>query len=292
MQQNYATFAPLDSLSVICFDGADAGAFLQGQLSADIAALPPQHWLRAAYCSPKGRALATMLLARRGEDQFAAFVRADIAESLASSLSRFVLRAKVKISRPSCMVEACVSDQAAASDNGQAREEDGALWVEEGGGACLRVRFVDSDSQSHSDSSSADAKWQRMQILRGIAWIDSATADKFVPQYFNWDLIGGINFQKGCYVGQEIIARLHYLGNVKRRGYVVRGEGAPPAAGDKVGEVEVINAVCDNDSFVAFVSAPRDLGEELQWQDRTVQLSLPPYGLPSAEEDKKPRPKV
>ncbi|MGI9296481.1 MAG: YgfZ/GcvT domain-containing protein [Gammaproteobacteria bacterium] len=276
-------------LAAACFDGADAAAFLHGQFSADIAALPPARWRRAAYCSPKGRALATMIVARR-DGGFVVLLPASLADSVAAGLSRFVLRAKVKISRPPCAVDARVSaaDFVVAADGGGViEEEDGALEIDEGGGARLRLRF---DSAAAADGD--DAAWRRMQILRGVPWIDSATSGRFVPQYFNWDLLGGVSFQKGCYVGQEIIARLHYLGNVRRRGYILRGGGPPPAAGEKIGAAEVINAAPDGDGFAAFVVAPRDFGDAPQDEKPAAELAEPPYGLPSAAEEQKPKPKV
>lgn len=271
-------------LAVACFDGADAATFLHGQLSADIAEMPPGKWRRAAYCSPKGRALATMIVARRAEG-FVVLLPASLADSVAAALSRFVLRAKVKISRPPCAISARVSgeDFAVSEDGGEAAEENGGMEIDEGGGAFLRLRF-DSESEAAAGDDSA---WRRMQILRGVPWIDSAVSGQFVPQYFNWDLLGGVSFRKGCYVGQEIIARLHYLGNVKKRGYILRGDGPPPAAGAKIGAAEVINAESDGGGFAAFVVAPRDFAESPE--NRTTE---PPYGLPSAADDQKPKPKV
>ena len=289
MAENHSTFAANGYLAVASFDGAEAGAFLQGQLSADIAGLQPGRWRRAAYCSPKGRALATMIVARRGEG-FVALLPASLADSVAAALSRFVLRAKVKISRPPCAIDARVSDAAFAvsAEGGAAHEEDGALHIDEGGGAILRARF-DSEPAAEDD----DSAWRRMQILRGAPWIDAATSGRLVPQYFNWDILGGVSFQKGCYVGQEVVARLHYLGNVKRRGYILRGDGALPAAGETIGAAEVVNAASDGGGgFLAFVVAPRAAGGELQWENRTARLTEPPYGLPTAEEDKKTKPKV
>lgn len=288
MNENNNTFQPVGYLAAVSFDGADAANFLQGQLSADIVALPPGRWRRAAYCSPKGRALATMLVVRRG-DGFIVLLAASLADSFIAGLSRFVMRAKVKITRPSCAIDARIADDAfVVPDGGEAREEDGALSIDEGGGACLRLRF------DVAAAAGDDLAWRRMQILRGVPWIDSATSGQLVPQYFNWDLLGGVSFQKGCYVGQEIIARLHYLGNVKRRGYILRGTGAPPAAAEKIGAAEVINAAPADGGFVAFVIVPRESGSAAQ-ENRPAELAElaePPYGLPSAAAEKKPKPKV
>lgn len=311
------TFFPVAYLSALSFSGADAAQFLQGQLSADAEGLAAGEWLRAAYCSPKGRALATMMLARY-DGGFAALLPADCADDVAGRLARFVLRAKVKIRRlPDAVFARLAPDSSPLHFSGGAvRHENGALIFDEGGGACLRL-LLDSDAdgenggagenrgagenqlagenQTSDENQTATAgengdgaAWRLEQIRRGIPWVGAVTGDMFVPQYFNWDLLGGINFQKGCYVGQEIIARLHYLGNVKRRGYALFGAGAPPAEGAKIGGAEyscqIINAVAAENGFAAFVSAPRPPGGEmeLRWENRAARLAEPPYGLPPA----------
>ena len=291
MNDNPNTFFPLAGVSVVSFEGADTVSFLQGQLSADVAQLPADEWRRAAYCSPKGRALATMFLLRRG-DGVVALMSSDLAEQTAAALKRFVLRAKVNITLPECAVEySPAHDDSSPStvESGAVKEEGESLLIDEGGGMFLRVCF-NSPPQPAEDGG---ATWRRMQIQRGVPWINTSNTGMFIPQYFNWELLGGINFQKGCYVGQEIIARLHYLGNIKRRGYVISGAGSPPAAGVKIGSAETVNAEADDsDGFVAFVSAPRDIGESVEWEGRTINIKEPSYGLPTAEEDNKPRPKV
>ena len=282
------------------FDGAEAAAFLQGQLSADAPGLADGEWRRAAYCSPKGRALATMILARYG-DGFVAVLPADSADALAARLARFVLRAKVKIQKLSGGIGVCMAPDSSPPQffGGAVRREDNALVFDEGGGVCLRLRAgaESGEDSGEDDGEDGGAAWRREQILRGIPWIGAATGDIFVPQYFNWELLGGVNFEKGCYVGQEIIARLHYLGNIKRRGYILRGAGAPPVAGEKIGDADfscqVINAAADGGGFAAFVSAPRaENGKELRRESGMARLEEPPYGLPSAAEDQKPKPKI
>ncbi len=284
MNENNNTFTPAGYLSAVFFCGTDAAAFLQGQLSADVAGMSPGCWRRAAYCSPKGRALATMIIVRRTEDEFVALLPESVAGFVVDRLSRFILRAKVRILRPPCAIEARVSDNhdSGLLRGGDVREEDGALYVDEGGGAILRVR-LESAAVAGDDSA-----WRLMQIMRGVPWIDAAVSDRLVPQYFNFDLLGGVDFRKGCYVGQEIVARLHYLGNVRRRGYILRGGGEIPA--DTA--TEIVNAVAARDGFFAFVVASRETEKNMRGEDGERELREPPYGLPTAEEDQKPKPKV
>lgn len=284
-----AEFIPLNCLAALRFAGADVASFLQGQLSADMENMPQDEWRRAAYCTPQGRIVATMSLARL-DDGVVAFLPASAADAVATRLSRFVLRAKVVISRissPVCVAGAEEADEKfndATSDR-KARREGDFLFLDEGGSCSLRVD-LSSKEAGESDlgnvSDKASAAWRRLQILRGVPWIGGETAEKFIPQHVNWDLLGGVDFKKGCYVGQEIIARLYYLGNVKRRGWIMSGEGAPPAPGSKIEEADVVDAVPNGGRFSAFVSAPRGVAD----------LMPPPYPLPSAEEDKKSRPKL
>ncbi|MBE8157985.1 MAG: folate-binding protein YgfZ [Betaproteobacteria bacterium] len=299
---NNTAFFPVDGLVAAAFLGADAAAFLQGQLTADAQQLPENEWRRAAYCSPKGRALATMLLARRG-DGFAAVLPADCATDIAARLARFVMRAKVQIQILPEKISARIAPDSSPPNffGGAVRREDGALIFDEGGGVCLRLAGADGDNGGAENGGGGGenngAAWRREQIVRGVPWIGAAAGDIFVPQYFNWELLGGVDFGKGCYVGQEIIARLHYLGNIKRRGYILRGGGAPPAAGEKIGgadfSCQVINAAPDGGGFLALVSAPRaENGKEILWENRAARLEEPPYGLPSAAADQKPKPKV
>lgn len=197
-------------------------------MSADVAGLTIGEWARAAYCTRQGRVLASMVLCRADADNFVAAVRDDIADDLITRLSRFVLRAKVAMRR----------------ENGKVVFADGNGFLAEGDD--LIIRAEDNTSGGDGDD------WQRAEVLRGIPWIGKDTQEMFLPQFINLDLLGGINFKKGCYVGQEVIARLHYLGAVKRRAMIVKGAGMPPPEGTKLLDEkgatlgEVINAVNDN----------------------------------------------
>ena len=187
----------ITTIARIIFDGKDAAAFLQGQLSADVAGLANGKQTRAAYCNRQGRVVASMILYRTFEEQFVAVVCADVADELMMRLSRFILRAKV------------------------------VMRIEDGGG------LTDNANSNN---------WQRAEIVRGIPWIGKATMEMFLPQFINLDLLGGVSFRKGCYVGQEVIARLHYLGAVKRRAMIIRGSGKTPPLMVQIDNNSAINA--------------------------------------------------
>ena len=229
----------ITTIARIIFDGKDAAAFLQGQLSADVAGLANGKQTRAAYCNRQGRVVASMILYRTFEEQFVAVVCADVADELMMRLSRFILRAKV------------------------------VMRIEDGGG------LTDNANSNN---------WQRAEIVRGIPWIGKATMEMFLPQFINLDLLGGVSFRKGCYVGQEVIARLHYLGAVKRRAMIIRGSGKTPPEGAKITTAdgancgEVINAAEDGDGFVALAALViAKTAGEVFYDGKALTITRPDY---------------
>ena len=274
MTHQFTTFAPIADLRALLFVGDDAGSFLQGQLTAEIAALPLHRWVRTAYCSRQGRIMTCMLVGR-GTAGYAALLPAAAADDTIAQLAKFILRAKVKITALE-VVEGRRTADLAASDkgSGDVQEEEGALIFSDG--AWQLKALLDGTATVADDVS---AVWRREQIMRGAPWAGGATSGMFIPQHINLELWGGVNFKKGCYVGQEVIARLHYLGKIKRRGYIVSGRGVPPAAGQKIGEgIEVVNAAPnDADGFVCFASLPCAAATVPQtWQGEPLVISPPP----------------
>ena len=250
------------TLARVVFEGADAASFLQGQLSADTAALPNGKWTRAAYCSRQGRVLASVVLCRAADDCYVAAVCADIADDLIARLSRFVLRAKVNMHRDDGGVAFACGD-----DGVFERDGDGELVV--------------YDSADVGDGS---GDWQQWEIARGVPWVGKATQEMFLPQFINLDLLGGVDFKKGCYVGQEVVARLHYRGSVKRRAMVVSGGGAPPAEGAKITDGgdgnagEIINAAANGGGFTALAAVIlAKEGDALVCDGKALTVSRPAY---------------
>lgn len=240
-------FADDCAQGVLAFDGADAAAFLHGQLSTDVAAMGAGEAAWSSYNSPKGRMLGTLLLWRAGPDAFRAFVAADLVEPLRRRLSLFVLRAKVAVADQSpdgrrfgvagpgaadAVRAALGLPEAPAPGHGFAA--GGTLVVATPDGRCLlhvpagEADAVEAQLAAHARRVSAD-EWALLGIRAGIPEITLATQDLFVPQSANWDLIGGVNFRKGCYPGQEIVARMQYLGRLKERLHAFHVDGPPPA---------------------------------------------------------------
>jgi folate-binding protein YgfZ len=237
-------------LGLLSFAGPDAESFLQGQLSNDIQALAPGALQLSSYNSPKGRMLATLVVWRDGADSFCALVAADIAEALRKRLGMFVLRAKVVVADLTSAHSLIGLGGAGARDavgaafgtapdaghvviGGEATSialPDGRIVVVAGQAVAesLRTRLAHEATEVPPDT------WRWLGIRAGVPMICAATQDLFVPQTVNWDVLDGINFHKGCYTGQEIIARTQYLGRLKERMHLFHADAAPPPPGTRI----------------------------------------------------------
>jgi folate-binding protein YgfZ len=197
-------------------------------LSVDAQGLRLRESTFGAYCSSKGRMLASFLL-WRDETGFLAAVSRDLAEATQKQLSKFVLRSKVKIldASDSIVLAGAVgpnSERALSAAPGTSlRLRDGrllhALSAEAAPGILRGIALTDA------------ARWRWLDIRAGLPWITAATRDQLIPQMANLELIGGVSFDKGCYTGQEIVARTQHLGAVKRRTFLAN-VGAPARPGD------------------------------------------------------------
>jgi folate-binding protein YgfZ len=243
--------ADLSHNALLAVTGDDATRFLHGQFTNDVENLPPGAAQWNGWCSAKGRLLATFLLWRRGDDDYLLMLPAEIAPTVARKLSMYVLRSKVKITDVSAgLVRIGFAGKSAslivARELGHA--PDAMRTVEKDGAACIALdaeRFVLLTPESsapalwerlalHARAAGRDA-WEWKGIQAGIPTIFAATQDAFVPQMANFELVGGVSFKKGCYPGQEIVARTQYRGILKKRMAVAHVDGeARPSAGDDV----------------------------------------------------------
>ncbi|MBL8353159.1 MAG: folate-binding protein YgfZ [Burkholderiaceae bacterium] len=208
--------------------GADAASFLHGQLTQDVSALGPHEARLAGYCSAKGRLLASFVLWRDDAETIALACSADLLAPTLKRLAMFVLRAKCKLSDASSEVALYGLAGAEASawlgDGAPAR-----TWAALPAGPGRAIRLPDAAGQARYllalpvdapppalPALSAD-DWRWLEVQSGVVRIAAATVEQFVPQMVNLELVGGVNFQKGCYPGQEVVARSQYRGTVKRR---------------------------------------------------------------------------
>lgn len=239
-----ALVCPLLDWTALSVTGADAASFLHGQFTNEVAGLAVDAVHYNGYCSPKGRMLATFPLARTGATEFLLVVPADIAPALISRLRMFVLRAKVTITSLA-ESHACIGIAGAAHSAPPGRalhQEEGitVLGLPDGRSMAVSAQSrVEAcwESVARSATPAGSPAWDWLSISAGIPVITVPTQDKFVPQMLNWELVGGVSFQKGCYPGQEIVARMQYLGKLKERLYRahIRAPDAPTAAGATAG---------------------------------------------------------
>jgi tRNA-modifying protein YgfZ len=204
--------ARLSRYGLAAVSGEDARDFLHAQLTNDIKHLPPDRAALAGWCSAKGRLLASFLVIPAPQGFLLQLAR-DLAPAVVKRLSMFVLRSKVKIADAS----------AAWAQFGLWNADVAAPDVKwEGDVGTVRVgerRFLElrPASEAAPAPTASEAAWTLQEIRAGRPLITAATQDQFVPQMVNFEALGGIDFQKGCYPGQEIVARAQYRGQVKRR---------------------------------------------------------------------------
>jgi folate-binding protein YgfZ len=233
----------LDDWGVIRASGADAAKFLQGQLSNDVVGLPGDRVRLAGFCSAKGRLQASFVVWHEAAgDGFLLACSASLLASTLKRLSMFVLRARCRLSDASGEVALWgVAGDAAATLSGAApweRHEHGALTSIRLPDAaatprCLVAAPAGVDLGLSAGGSLLLATWRWLEVQSGIVTIEAATVDRFVPQMVNYELVGGVDFQKGCYPGQEVVARSQYRGTTKRRTFLFDCD-APMRAGQDV----------------------------------------------------------
>jgi folate-binding protein YgfZ len=251
-----AGWLPLPDLGLICARGDDAASFLHGQLTQDTLHLPAQQWRLAGYCSAKGRLLASFWLWRDAGSEPALWLAcsADLLPATLKRLQMFVLRAKCKLSDASgthrlvglagAAAAVALGDAAVAAPGSALPFADGTLlrladaavsgvavprWVWAGpadAAEALAQRLAGLPALPR-------AEWLGLEAASGTARVVEATREQFVPQMVNLELVGGVNFQKGCYPGQEVVARSQYRGTLKRRAQVVHA-AVPLAPGQEV----------------------------------------------------------
>ena len=241
--------ADLSQLGVIAFRGDDTATFLQGQLTNDVRALHADSAQWNGYCSPKGRLLGNFLMWRQDED-YCLQLSGDIAVGVLKRLSMFIMRAKVQARDASDetvrLVVAGKQAQAAVAAAMGAIPETAMHTLTGDAGQVIRVgddKFVLSlvperavavwQILRESATPVGAPVWDWLRLNAGIPMIVAATQEQFVPQMVNLEAIGGVNFQKGCYPGQEIVARSQYLGKLKRRMFLAHVD-AEAAAGDSL----------------------------------------------------------
>ena len=234
----------LSGLSCLAISGADSTSFLQGQLTNNVDDLSEDQGQLTSYCTPKGRMLAIMYLIRL-HDSYLMILPEEIVDSVINRLSMFILRADVAITltTDTSLVGACgLGTHELASLIGQDVPDQDFRLTNSNNNICIKIPATTDrylyigtalklgDSKVYSGS-----YWTWLDIISGIPSLTTATQEAFVPQMANMEIIDGVSFNKGCYPGQEVVARLHYLGNANRRMFRIECEDDQTlAAGDDI----------------------------------------------------------
>lgn len=249
----HGVLADLSHLSLLKLSGEEAVSFLQGQVTNDVKQLNGSNSQYSGYCTPKGRLIA-LFLAYRYEDNLYLQLDRRLAEAITKRLRMYVLRSKVVIEDISdSTVRVGVSGKNAEAGLGSLfptlpaaphelmSNENGVLIRLPGSVPRFELITDAAHAQSVWEQLRQQLKpvgrnaWEWLEIQAGIPDIQPGTQEEFVPQMVNLDALGGINFKKGCYTGQEIVARTHYLGKVKRRTQLAHLSGQnQPQPGDDV----------------------------------------------------------
>jgi hypothetical protein len=244
---------PLTHLAVTRFSGDDAIAFLHGQLTCDVTGREPDTASLGAYCTPKGRMLATFI-ALRGRGAVELVSARGVANALAKRLRMFVLRSKVLVEEqadsvallglvgPTAAAPAAVALGETLPSRDWEVGRTGDVTVTRLPGDRLLLVAPGATAEKLWDDLVAAGMhpaptptWERLDIALGIPWVVAATQEQFIPQMTNLELVGGVSFDKGCYPGQEVVARTHYRGEVKRRLRLARVEAeSAPVPGDEL----------------------------------------------------------
>ena len=231
----------LPHMGVIRVAGADAASFLQGQLTQDIVLLGDDGARLAAYCNAKGRMQASFIVIKRSAEEVLLLCARDSVAPMVKRLSMFVLRAKAKLSDATAeyrMIGLCGSVVEALKPAAApwSRRDIGAasvVFLYPGAGVSRACWLAPLDAPAPSEPELPLAYWHWLSVRSGIAMVGAATFEAFVPQMLNYESVGGVSFKKGCYPGQEVVARSQFRGSIKRRAYLVHADG-PLATGQEV----------------------------------------------------------
>ena len=242
----------LTDLGVISAVGGEAGIFLQGQLTQDILGMNHTDARLAAFCNPKGRMQASFVVFRRNLDEILLLCSRDLVAVTVKRLSMFVMRAKVKINDVSdtfALYGAAGSTVQflaghSASPWSKVDVADTSIVVLYPGAGTQRAIWCGpADSPAPAGELLEMETWKWLEVQSGIAMVTQPIFEAFVPQMLNYESVDGVNFKKGCYPGQEIVARSQFRGTLKRRAYLVHAD-AVLAVGQDVFHLQDTDQPC------------------------------------------------
>src|SRR5574343_1389684 len=218
---------PLSHLAILDVTGEDAQTFLQSQVPSDIRLLSPEKAQISGWCTAKGRLLTTFVIWPR-DAGYRLVLATDVRDSIAKRLKMYVLRLKVQISVSDDQVYGLLNPATSlgaltfSGEDWQVTTADALSAVRLDATRCLLTGPTAAlTAVAGATAQGTPADWLRADVSQGFPLITQATSEHYVPQMVNLDKLGGVSFKKGCYPGQEIVARTHYLGKIKRHLYRV-----------------------------------------------------------------------
>ena len=289
------SYAVLEQESLLHIEGPDAQQFLQGQVTCDAREVNFENARPGIYCTPQGRTVCDFLLCQLGDQHLGMRMRSDLRLSSSAVFGKYIIFSKAELDAENddWQIFGCWGDtvgntlkeifgdvpageHAAVSGNGFCvvqTDSDGARYE------CYIRRSQQPALIANLQATlqvATESAWQLMDIDAGIARIQSETSGEFVPQMLNFDLTGHISFSKGCYTGQEVVARLHYRGTPKRRLYRVAlptarlaqaGEPIYGSGDQSVGNLVNCAQVGEEDSRALVVATASKLEEGLHLEE-------------------------
>ena len=293
--------APLSHLGVIRVEGEDAAKFLHGQLTQDFALLGMEQARLAAFLSAKGRMLASFIGFKRSATEVLLVCSRDLLPPTLKRLSMFVLRAKAKLTD-------ATNDFALYGLAGDAVPGGSqTAWTKADTGNASVVHLYPADDQPRAlwvapssdpapEGSVLDtALWLWSEVKSGVATLTTPVVEAFVPQMLNYESVGGVNFKKGCYPGQEVVARSQFRGTLKRRAYIAHA-AAEVAVGAEVFSTSDLEQPCGTvvqvapapgsgfDTIVSLQISAAQAGSLQVGAADGVALSLQPLPYPLLED--------
>lgn len=239
-RQKSDDFFAIPGVSILALSGRDAVAFAQAQFMNDVSALAPGHWQWNGWLTPKGRVIALFALLRTGDESLLlALLDAD-AEGFAARLQRYVFRSKVGITaRPDLHATGRLAPPARAT---RARFDDTGDGIELDAGSATHPRTLRIGAPGADDATGA-LEWLRLDLAHGLPRLPPAQSEQWTPQQLSLDRLKAYSVRKGCYPGQEIVARTHFLGKAKRQLVLLRVADGVGAGADVVQDGRAIGSV-------------------------------------------------
>lgn len=268
-----------------CF-GNDAESFLQSQFTGDVSTIPDGGWALSGYCSPKGRLLAVFFVCR-AEGEFLLLTHDSVSDAVIARLRMYVMRADVTFER---LAERCLAFRDKRPDVDKPTANAGPLFH------LPNLLDVSTAEAAPVDTLSERLSFQQLCVELGVAVISAPLSEIFIPQSVNLDLVGAVSFQKGCYPGQEVVARVRYRGKPKQRMIrVVAEQTRHPDPGNTVlcgsggsgrnGVVVSAGATRTPGQIQLLASVPvtammKSNSEELLWEETPLSIRPLPYPVP------------